>query len=117
MVCSDGVEVQWAWCDSPGTTLTSKEVLALADKNKDAATRLVAHAHLTRTQIKSLYTNGGKSIANYGLLKRLTGKRILQSGLFDYCRGIGEQRLMSVYCKAHLRADKKLMLKALLTLT
>jgi len=113
MLSRDGIEVAWPYCDRPGSTHTAKELLALIDKNTDAATKLVAHAHLTRAQIAFLYAATPR-IYEWGLRRRMAGKRILQSGLLEFCAGIGEKRLIGLFGKEALRNDKRALRRALL---
>ena len=94
MRTADGFDIPWRYSDAPGTTLTQEQLLALT--SPDACARAIAHADLTRGQISRLYRNT-KALAKLGARRRLLGKRILASGLSDYCVGIGEGKLMKVF--------------------
>lgn len=84
----------WRYSDAPGTTLTSVELQAL--QSSDACIRAIAHAGLTRGQVNQLYRKT-QALRWLGARRRLLGKRILASGLADYCDGIGEGKLMKVF--------------------
>lgn len=113
MRTKDGYDVPWDKSRASITSLTKTEVEAL--RTGDAASKCVAYARITEGQFSALFGPKPRQ-PTVATKRRLVGQRILAHNVFDYCRGIGERRLWTVFGRASkLGWDRKQIIKELLS--
>ncbi len=108
MQTKDGIEVTWKHSRATLTTLTLLELKSLQEG--DSASKCVAHARLTESQFSNLFRRRipGES-QRIPDKRRAIGRHILHFDVYNFCRGIGENRLEKILGRAkrlkHTRDD------------